>query len=43
MEATVSWGPPALIINGEVKAVGSVPLKNKLKEWLVEAEKAAIV
>lgn len=30
-------GSPALIINGEVKAVGSVPSKNKLKEWLIEA------
>jgi len=30
-------GSPALIINGEVKAVGSVPSKNKLKEWLMEA------
>ena len=32
-------GMPALIINGEVKAVGSVPPPNKLKEWLMEAEK----
>jgi Thioredoxin domain len=32
-------GSPALIINGEVKAVGSVPPKNKLKEWLMEAAK----
>jgi hypothetical protein len=30
-------GSPALIINGNVKAVGSVPPKNKLKEWLLEA------
>ena len=30
-------GMPALIINGEVKATGSVPPKNKLKEWLLEA------
>jgi Thioredoxin domain len=30
-------GSPALIINGEVKAVGSIPPKNKLKEWLVAA------
>ena len=30
-------GSPELIINGEVKAVGSVPSKNKLKEWLIEA------
>jgi len=32
-------GMPALIINGEVKAVGSVPTPNKLKEWLLEAVK----
>ncbi|MGA7145459.1 MAG: thioredoxin family protein [Desulfobacterales bacterium] len=32
-------GSPALIINGEVKAVGSVPPKNKLKEWLLAAAK----
>jgi hypothetical protein len=33
-------GSPGLIINGEVKAVGSVPPKNKLKEWLLEATKS---
>lgn len=32
-------GSPALIINGEVKAVGSVPPSKKLKEWLLEAAK----
>ena len=32
-------GSPGLIINGEVKAVGSVPPRNKLKEWLLEAAK----
>jgi hypothetical protein len=32
-------GMPALIINGQVKAVGSVPPPNKLKEWLLEAAK----
>ena len=32
-------GTPALIINGEVKAVGSVPPKNKLKAWLLESAK----
>jgi len=32
-------GMPALIINGEVKAAGSVPPKNKLKKWLLEAAK----
>jgi hypothetical protein len=34
-------GMPALIINGEVKAVGSVPTKNRLKEWLLEAANAS--
>ena len=34
-------GTPALIINGEVKAVGSVPPKNRLKEWLLEAVKSS--
>ena len=29
-------GTPALIINGEVKCVGSVPTKAKIKEWLSE-------
>jgi len=29
-------GMPALIINGEVKSVGSVPHKAKIKEWLSE-------
>lgn len=32
-------GSPGLIINGEVKAVGSVPPPSKLKEWLLEAAK----
>ena len=31
-------GTPALIINGEVKSVGSVPTRKKLLEWLEEAE-----
>ena len=30
-------GTPALVINGEVKAVGSVPPKSRLKQWLQEA------
>jgi small redox-active disulfide protein 2 len=30
-------GTPALIINGEIKAVGSVPPKVKLKKWLRKA------
>jgi len=34
-------GSPSLIINGQVKAVGSVPPKNKLKEWLLEAAKSS--
>ncbi len=33
-------GTPGLIINGVIKAVGSVPPKNRLKEWLIEATKA---
>ena len=32
-------GTPGLIINGVVKAVGSAPPKNRLKEWLLEAAK----
>ena len=32
-------GTPALIINGQVKSVGKVPPKNKLKEWLTEAQR----
>jgi small redox-active disulfide protein 2 len=32
-------GTPALLINGKVKSVGKVPPKNKLKEWLKEAQK----
>jgi small redox-active disulfide protein 2 len=30
-------GTPALVINREIKAVGSVPPKPKLKQWLQEA------
>jgi small redox-active disulfide protein 2 len=30
-------GTPALLINGKVKCVGRVPPKNKLVEWLKEA------
>jgi small redox-active disulfide protein 2 len=30
-------GTPALIVNGTVKAVGSIPPKAKLKQWLQEA------
>ena len=30
-------GTPALIINGSVKSVGSIPPKAKLKAWLTEA------
>ena len=32
-------GSPRLSINGQVKAVGSVPPPNKLKEWLLAAAK----
>ena len=31
-------GMPALIINGKVKSVGRVPSRNKLIEWLKEAQ-----
>ena len=31
-------GTPALLINGQIKSVGKVPLKSKLAEWLKEAE-----
>jgi small redox-active disulfide protein 2 len=31
-------GTPALIINGKVKSVGKVAPRNKLKEWLKEAQ-----
>ena len=30
-------GTPALIVNGAVKAVGSIPSRAKLKTWLTEA------
>ena len=32
-------GTPALIVNGEVKCVGRVPPRIKIKEWLKEAQK----
>jgi small redox-active disulfide protein 2 len=32
-------GTPALLMNGKVKSVGKVPPRNKLKEWLKEAQK----
>ena len=31
-------GVPALMINGQVKAVGSVPPRGKIKAWIVEAD-----
>ncbi|MFP3912742.1 MAG: thioredoxin family protein [Desulfobacteraceae bacterium] len=31
-------GTPALIVNGQVKSVGKVPPRNKLKQWLQEAQ-----
>jgi len=34
-------GTPALIINGKVKSVGSIPLKSKMIAWLKEAQEAA--
>lgn len=33
-------GTPALIINGQVKSVGKVPLKSKIIEWLKEAQRS---
>ena len=33
-------GMPALIINGKVMSVGKVPPKEKLKEWLTDAQGA---
>lgn len=30
------FGAPALVINGEVKAVGQLPTKERLKQWLRE-------
>jgi len=35
-------GTPALLINGQVKSVGKVPLKSKLIAWLKEAEKEGL-
>ena len=32
-------GTPALVINSEVKAVGSVPPKAKLKNWIEQTAK----
>ncbi len=32
-------GTPALIINGVVKSVGKVPTKNRLMEWLKQAQR----
>jgi len=32
-------GTPALIINGQVKSVGKVPPRSKIKAWLEEAQK----
>jgi len=32
-------GNPALVINGKVVAVGRVPSKNQLKEWLRTASR----
>ena len=31
-------GTPALLINGQVKSVGKVPLRNKLRDWLKESQ-----
>jgi hypothetical protein len=34
-------GSPALIINGKTRAVGSVPPRDRIKKWLLEASVAA--
>jgi hypothetical protein len=34
-------GSPALVINGKPVAVGSVPPRNKIRQWLLEAGAAA--
>ena len=31
-------GTPALIIKGQVKSVGRIPMGDRLKEWLAEAQ-----
>jgi small redox-active disulfide protein 2 len=31
-------GSPALIINGEVRAVGRVPMRSEIRKWLMEAK-----
>jgi len=31
-------GTPALLINGQVKSVGKVPIRSQLKAWLTEAK-----
>jgi hypothetical protein len=31
-------GSPAAVINGKVKAVGRVPMRNEIKKWLKEAQ-----
>jgi hypothetical protein len=33
-------GSPALVINGKVMAVGSVPPRDRIKQWLMEANAA---
>ncbi len=33
-------GTPALIVNGKIMAVGRVPPRKQLKEWLIEAERS---
>jgi small redox-active disulfide protein 2 len=33
-------GFPALVVNGKIMALGTIPARNKLKEWLIEAERS---
>ena len=35
-------GTPALLINGVVKAVGTIPPKTKLKQWLQETSAKSV-
>jgi hypothetical protein len=35
-------GAPGLVINGKIMAVGTVPPRKKLKEWLIDANRSLI-
>jgi len=36
-------GTPALVVNGRIMAVGTVPPRKKLKEWLIDAKQELAV